>query len=196
MSTNIERWASVELKGLTWIVSDHGRVKAPAQTTTFCRAAAPGVVLTATRKERLVCQHMERSTGYLRVAVMHAGKRTKEYVHRLVAKAFVPGFDESLSVNHIDGDKTRNVPRNLEWVTLGRNTQHQWESGLLPNGRGEAHHQAKLTAAAVREIRRQLAQGVRPSVLARVAGVDIKIITRIRDGSLWKTVTSGRPVKP
>ena len=45
------------------------------------------------------------------------------YIHRLVAVAFVQG-DQSLDVNHIDGNKHNNKADNLEWVTKSQNMQH------------------------------------------------------------------------
>jgi hypothetical protein len=45
------------------------------------------------------------------------------YMHRLVAVAFVQG-DQSLDVNHIDGNKHNNKADNLEWVTKSQNMQH------------------------------------------------------------------------
>ena len=62
--------------------------------------------------------------GYYSVGLRHDGARGTRMVHRLVAEAFVPGFDEGLVVNHIDGDKLNNVYSNLEWVTSSENMFH------------------------------------------------------------------------
>lgn len=73
--------------------------------------------------------------GYLYVVLSVNGQRKTEYVHRLVADAFVPGFDNGLEVNHIDGNKTNNNDENLEWVTKSMNNQHAIDSGLRkPSG--------------------------------------------------------------
>jgi len=57
--------------------------------------------------------------GYLRVYI--AGKLY--YVHRLVAKKFIPNPDNLPCVDHIDGDKTNNDVSNLRWVTHMTNGQ-------------------------------------------------------------------------
>lgn len=124
---------------------------------------------------------------------MKGGKRIKERVHRLVARAFVDGYADGLTVNHIDGNKLNNAASNLEWVSLARNTQHQWESGLV-DLRGEANPMAKLTSKRVVYIRRLLAQGIPAHTIAVVAGVSNKMIIKIRDGHAWPTVTAGRKV--
>lgn len=50
------------------------------------------------------------------------GSKTRQYAHRLVAKAFLPIPEEGKTeVNHIDGNKLNNNIDNLEWVTPGEN---------------------------------------------------------------------------
>ena len=48
------------------------------------------------------------------------GKVKYHLVHRIVAKLFVPG-DQTLTVNHIDMDKTNCRASNIEWVSLSEN---------------------------------------------------------------------------
>lgn len=59
------------------------------------------------------------SSGYLRVQIK--GQRIS--VHRLVALAFVSGYQEGLVVDHINGDKTDNRAVNLQWLTSGENAR-------------------------------------------------------------------------
>jgi len=57
------------------------------------------------------------------------GNKVLEYIHRLVARAFVEG-DQTLTVNHKDGDKLNNHYTNLEWISNEDNLKHAWETGL------------------------------------------------------------------
>lgn len=183
----------VESKGVTWIVHPDGSIFAPEHTTTYQRTRAGKTqVFSSTFPERRISPCVEKS-GYAEVAVMKGGKRIKERVHRLVALAFVDGYADGLTVNHIDGNKLNNNVSNLEWVSLARNTQHQWEIGLVDR-RGEVNPMAKLTSKRVVYIRRLLAQGIPAHTLAIVAGVSNKMIVKIRDGKAWPTVTAGRKV--
>ena len=61
------------------------------------------------------------SCGYI-VIVLHKNKRAKTfYVARLVAQHFLPDWDKSLQVDHINGVKTENHVDNLRMVTRSQN---------------------------------------------------------------------------
>ena len=62
--------------------------------------------------------------GYLRAYIYLNGMVKKEFVHRLVALAFLPNPNNLPQVNHIDFDKTNNCVDNLEWCTGEQNVQH------------------------------------------------------------------------
>ena len=52
-------------------------------------------------------------------------------VSRLVAMTWVPGYEQWLTVNHIDGNPMNNDCSNLEWVTLAENIRKGYETGLF-----------------------------------------------------------------
>jgi hypothetical protein len=66
------------------------------------------------------------NNGYHLVCLSHKNKKQTSYIHRLVAEAFVPtNLDMRTSVvNHIDGNKTNNSIKNLEWTTYAENAYH------------------------------------------------------------------------
>lgn len=63
----------------------------------------------------------DNGSGYKKFQTI-GGK--KEYVHRLVAKTFIPNPDHKKEVNHIDSNPSNNSVENLEWVTSSENTNH------------------------------------------------------------------------
>ena len=62
--------------------------------------------------------------GYLWVNLCKNGKTKAEYIHRLVAQAFIPNPNNFPQVNHIDEVKTNNNAKNLEWCTSKYNANH------------------------------------------------------------------------
>lgn len=73
--------------------------------------------------------------GYFRVELQCVdGKKKKELVHRLVAKAFLFNPTNKPVVNHIDSNPLNNNVSNLEWCTHKENSEHSWREGTsFPN---------------------------------------------------------------
>ena len=76
-----------------------------------------------------------RGNGYKSYYFWDGKKQHDEYVHRAVAKAFVPNCEDKPHVNHIDGNKANNAMNNLEWVTAKENNIHAIEIGLADHRR-------------------------------------------------------------
>lgn len=90
--------------------------------------------------------------GYPKVNLHKASKKTKFFVHSLVATAFLGPRPPLLEVNHIDGDKCNNRPANLEYTTRGENISHAFKIGLRSHA-GEKHPQARLSDLDCRDIK-------------------------------------------
>src|SRR6185369_12850247 len=70
-------------------------------------------------------------TNYIQVGLTKKGdKRKFEYVHRLVADAFIKNPEKKKQVNHKDGNRYNCKVNNLEWVTARENIQHAADTGL------------------------------------------------------------------
>lgn len=70
------------------------------------------------------------SRGYMRVHLSGAnGEKTRQFVHRLVAEAFVFKPTGCEVVNHLDFDHQNNRADNLEWTTARGNMAYSAERG-------------------------------------------------------------------
>jgi hypothetical protein len=114
----------------------------------------------------------------------YEGKRRPVEVHRLVARAFVPGYFEGATVDHLDGDKTNNAASNLEWVTRSENTRRQHRDGRGA-GKGDAHPNAKLRAKDIPEIFKLRREGWTFKQIGQKYGVSLSLIHKIISGVNW-----------
>lgn len=62
--------------------------------------------------------------GYYVTGLYLKPKKKVEFIHRLVAMAFIPNPEAKPQVNHKDGNKLNNDVENLEWVTASENAIH------------------------------------------------------------------------
>lgn len=108
-----ERWAQVPVDGAygeRYLVSDHGRI----WSAHACRVMRAGT----------------QSGGYLSVCLLDGSrpKRPRTFlVHRLVAKAFVPGEAPGLTVDHANSDRGDNRACNLRWMSRAENSGRSGE---------------------------------------------------------------------
>ena len=68
--------------------------------------------------------------GYVSVKVSKGDRCSTQYVHRLLAFAFIENPDNKRMVNHIDGNKLNNDLKNLEWCTASENMVHAYKLRL------------------------------------------------------------------
>jgi len=126
--------------------------------------------------------------GYFKV-VLSAENIPKPFtVHRLVALAFIPNFENLPQVNHRDGVKTNNSASNLEWVTPKANISHAIESKLIDfstrrfstqHRRVGQRRKGKISDCQVQEIIERFKNGESKKSLARFFGVTPKAIIYI-----------------
>lgn len=106
-----ERWRNTkDFPG--YRVSDQGRVRS-------FRNGKPKIMTPQTQR-----------LGYIYVPLTRDGKQHKGYIHRLMAKAFIPNPENLPEVNHINGRKDDNTLDNLEWCDRAGNMRHARETGL------------------------------------------------------------------
>ena len=81
---------------------------------------------------RPVKQVLDKKIGYYLVTLVNAKTKVRknQFIHRLLAQAFIPNPLTKPHVNHIDGNKQNNRLVNLEWSTCRENSQHAVDLGL------------------------------------------------------------------
>ena len=71
-----------------------------------------------------VIAHTLCKNGYYMVDLRLNGKTKRHYVHRLLAKAFIPNPNNLPFINHKDENKQNNSLDNLEWCTCSYNNTY------------------------------------------------------------------------
>ena len=176
-----EYWKTIEQFGPDYQVSDLGRIRRMTRAKSGPLGAYP----------RIMKSSLD-SSGYPQISVSIDRRRITRKVHILVALAFIGPKPSGHEVNH--KNRTRNDARavNLEWVTRLENVLHgySFEERRLAQPRGIVHHNAKLTDARVREIRRLLKAGHGQVAVSKSFGVSQCTISNIALGKIWKHVKS------
>lgn len=125
---NSPRWLSLEdFDGEVWaktpfenyLVSNYGRVKSLAHTTTIKRN---GKIYKVDFKTRIV--KLANNKGYWFYNFSQNGKHSLARIHRLVGMAFVENPYNYPLINHKDENKGNNVFTNIEWCNENYNTNY------------------------------------------------------------------------
>lgn len=130
-----------------------------------------------------------KKNGYLAINLTKGGVQKHFYVHRLVAKTFIPNPEGLKEVNHIDANKHNNNLSNLEWCDRKHNLRHSYDKGLKRCG--ETHGMHKLTELDVMKIRKEYVKGDRKHslhALGKKYGVSWCTIQAIVTKRLWSHV--------
>ena len=114
---DIELWARIP-ESQIHEVSSHGRIRSIERID---RVMCPwGFEIDRRAKERILKPYKVGKYLGIRLSM----NSQNQYMHRLVAAAFVPNPDGGWEINHKDGDKKNNRADNLEWCTKSYNQRH------------------------------------------------------------------------
>lgn len=168
----IEEWRPVIGFESSYEVSSLGRVRLTRDWRGWARNRA-GTILTP-----------ETTTnGYHRFGLWNGRSRRRIGAHTLVLEAFVGPRPSGMEGCHRDGDGLNNSLANLRWDTKAANKADMRLNGTFQEG--ARHGMARLTEAAVREIR---ASTDKLKDLAERYGVTLQAVHLAKTGKSWRCV--------
>jgi len=163
----VELWLEIDGYEGIYHVSNFGRVKSFASVKF--------------KTGRIMKQRLNEK-GYLRIS-LNLNKQVRTFrVHRLVAIAFIRNTNSKSSINHINGIKTDNNFKNLEWVTIVENNSHALQIGLIKVG--EQSKVSKLNDIEAYKIKFDLPHFSNRQA-AKLFNISSTQVSRIRLGKNW-----------
>jgi len=115
-SKSDEIWKDIDGYEGIYQVSNLGRVKSLNRVSVISDGRE------VFRLGKLLNPNINKINGYASVLLGYKGKR--KYIHRLVAKAFIPNPENKPCINHKNKTRTYNYTENLEWVSYLENNLH------------------------------------------------------------------------
>lgn len=133
--------------------------------------------------------------GYRSVNLSVNNLISTKLIHGLVAQAFIGDRPDGFEVNHIDGDKTNNHVKNLEYCSPSENMKHAFNNNLRVAVKGSKAGQSKLIEADIPVIRERVAKGEPLETIAKDYGVHNTTIWGIYHGKTWSHISSPKHIR-
>jgi HNH endonuclease len=138
---------------------------------------------------RVRAEYSQRD-GYLLVTTMIAGKKTTASAHRVVWTHFRGAIPPGITINHKDGNKANNRPKNLELATYSEQRRHAIHVlGVRKHQpKGSSNPKTCLLETDVLTMRSLRRSGARVKEIAEQYGMDPRAVSAITTGKTWKHV--------
>ncbi len=128
--------------------------------------------------------------GYASYTAGRKGNRTRAFVHRLVAKYFVPNPNNYSDVDHLDSNRMNPSADNLEWVSHEENIKRAYARGNhIGRAVGEKNCKCKLNRNIVKQLRIQYwFYGLSITALSKIHDIPWSTVNNIVKGYTWKHI--------
>ena len=125
----LEIWKDIPNYENTYEASSFGRIRTHKNKTTYSKRFG----CMRHWKSRIMKGRGDFIKTGKRVGLWKDGKCKEWLVARLIAITFL-GFPtkEANTVNHKNGNRLDNMIENLEWLSIGDNLRHAFDTGLMP----------------------------------------------------------------
>lgn len=87
------------------------------QISNFGRVKSLKRMMKNRKCEEIIKKPSITNKRYYKLPLCKYGKNKYFFIHRLVAQAFIPNFENKPTVDHIDRNKLNNNVSNLRWAT-------------------------------------------------------------------------------
>lgn len=135
-----------------------------------------------------------KQNGYNSYCLVLNGINHYKYAHRLVAESFVEhSIKERVFINHIDGVKTNNDFRNLEWCTREENMKHCFDNDLCSTAKPILQYD--LYGNFIKEYKSTAVASIELNINAKTISQCLRNISKSAYNFQWKFKDDNRTVK-
>lgn len=180
----MEQWLPIVGYEGYYEVSDRGRVRSLDREVVYTDGRVYWY-----RGKILKC-NVNKTNGALMVHLYKGCNRQAHTVHRLVLNAFCPTSNNSLEVNHKNGNRADNSLNNLEWCTRQENMKHGFETGLI-NNTGTNHGNNVYSDLQIKEAKVMLMNGYSLGQIETKTGVKKATLHQIKAKKQWNHIVIG-----
>lgn len=179
-----EKWKNIDGFGGTYQISNYGNARSIDRVIFNNGCGAWQSVKGSKLKPS------KDSGGYLYIILYDKVTKHRQTlkIHRLVAINFVDGYEDGLTVNHINGIRSYNFYLNLEWITQKENIRDKYKRGYK-NPSGELNHKSKLKNSDIGVIISLYYDGVSQPIIAKAFGVSQPTISNIITNKTFTNAT-------
>lgn len=145
---------------------------------------------TVLRKVKKVRAEHRLPAGYLQIRVMRNKKRVHVLAHRLIYYHFHGEIPKDMTINHKNGMKSDNYPKNLELMTSREQAIHAvriLKRGKAANQYGNLNSMSKLTDRQVLEIKERRNLGETLISIAKDYPICYQTVWEITTGKIRTT---------
>lgn len=138
-NADVEIWRDVVGYEGSYKISNKGRLLSVSRITMRSNGSPFPV------KEQIL--KFEKQDGYNRIRIKRNGFKGHEFVHVMVAKAFILNPENKPQVNHKNAIRNDNRVENLEWATSSENQKYRFavmgQKSHIFGRFGKLHHNSK-----------------------------------------------------
>lgn len=143
------------------------------------------------KKDNIIIKTNINKDGYLTLRLSKDNKRFTLQYHRILALNLLDlrdDFNETMQVNHIDGNKLNNNLDNLEWVTPSENLKHAYDLGLRKK---DNKCNTKYSETQIHNVCSLLEKNKSPKVVYDLLNGDVNksVIQQIYSKRRWKNIS-------
>jgi len=136
------------------------------------------------KTKRFLKPHLSKY-GYFTVCLCKNNIKKTYRVNRIIAETFLDNPENKPQVNHINGIKTDNTVKNLEWVTASENQKHASANNLYNCRKGANNGNSRFKESEIVKIRQMYSSNLTQKEIAKIFKTTQSTISGIVRGHVW-----------